>query len=263
MKMKNDLTKLKLIGKVKSLTEIYFKAVDKFGEIQKGYIMYTYNFFFNDKGNEIEWNKYETEGGSSYITNKWICKCNKKGDRIEEIHYNPDGSLGEKFTFKYDDKGNQIEKSWYNSKCNNGSLYFKFTYKYDNKENQIEENCYYPDGNLFDKWFYKYNDHGNMIEDSYHNPNGSLIYKDIYMYDDYGNMIEENCYNPDLCNKVTYNYDDKGNQIERCDYALENSLYYDKKTYKYDYDNTGNWIKKTYFKNGIPQTITVREIVYY
>jgi hypothetical protein len=34
-------------------------------------------------------------------------------------------------------------------------------------------------------------------------------------------------------------------------------------TYKYDYDDTGNWITQTEFEMDIPKTITEREIEYY
>ncbi|MEK6734578.1 MAG: hypothetical protein AABY27_05685, partial [Pseudomonadota bacterium] len=35
------------------------------------------------------------------------------------------------------------------------------------------------------------------------------------------------------------------------------------RTYKYDYDSTGNWIKRTKFEGGIAKNITEREIIYY
>ncbi len=40
----------------------------------------------------------------------------------------------------------------------------------------------------------------------------------------------------------------------------------DKRVFKYDYDETGNWVKKiafTEFENNIPEIITEREIEYY
>jgi hypothetical protein len=52
-----------------------------------------------------------------------------------------------KFTYKYDDKGNEIEYNRYNS---NGNLDYKYTckYKYDNTANWIERIRYESEANI-------------------------------------------------------------------------------------------------------------------
>ena len=77
-----------------------------------------------------------------------------------------------------------------------------------------------------------------MIERDFCNPKGGLIYKNIYKYDANGNMIEWNLYKSDGSLKT-------------------------KRIYQYDYDATGNWIKKTETKNDVAQKITERKIKYY
>lgn len=59
-----------------------------------------------------------------------------KGNMIETSSYNSDGSLAIKYIFEYDDKGNKTERSLYNS---DGSLDSKYIYEYefDNKGNWI------------------------------------------------------------------------------------------------------------------------------
>jgi hypothetical protein len=73
------------------------------------------------------------------------------------------GRLKRKNTYKYDDKGNEIEKNFYNS---SGSLGNKSTYKYDDKGNLIEENSYYSDGSLESKetYMYEFDKMGNWIK---------------------------------------------------------------------------------------------------
>ena len=95
---KNDLAELKLNGKVKSIREIPYEAVEKFGEVVKGDVLTNEQIIFNEKGNQIEKNLFI-----------------------------PDGSLLSKYTYKYDDKGNIIEG---NSFSSDGSLFLKYTYKY-------------------------------------------------------------------------------------------------------------------------------------
>ena len=111
---KNDLTEENLKGKVKSITENTYEAIEKFGQIEKGDVSYY-----------------------AYA----VTIYNEKGDRIEENHYNSDGSLLYKYTYKYDKKENIIEKNRYNS---NGSLDEKYTYKYeyDKNNNWIQQVVY-------------------------------------------------------------------------------------------------------------------------
>ena len=127
---KNDLTEENLKGKVKSIKETTYKAIEKFGQIEKGDVLYD---VFNDP----------------FITIIY----NEKGDRIEENHYNSDGSLDYKVTYKYDENGNKIEGNIYFS---DGSLLEKYTYKYDEKGNIIEKNRYNSNGSLDEKYTYKY-----------------------------------------------------------------------------------------------------------
>jgi hypothetical protein len=136
----NDWTRDKLHGKVLSFSEFSYKAVDRFGNIEKG-----------KRERAYTWKKDEQR------------KYDYKGNKIEENSYNSDGSLDSKWTYKYDDKGNQIELNSYNS---DGSLSIKWTYKYDDKGNKIEENSYNSDGSLISKWtfIYEFDKQGNWIK---------------------------------------------------------------------------------------------------
>ena len=135
---KNDLTEENLKGKVKSITENTYEAVDKFGQIEKGDVLvdssavYTDDGHFkiyNEKGNKIEENYYNSNGSLIY---KNTYKYDEKGNKIEEYHYDEDGKFNYKYTYKYDEKGNNIEKNNYDS---NGRLDSKYTYEYDKNNN--------------------------------------------------------------------------------------------------------------------------------
>lgn len=113
---KNDLAELKLNGKVKSIREIPYKAVEKFGEVAKG-------------------DALDIIGENLQIT------FNEKGNKLEENWFNPDGRLFSKYTYKYDDKGNKLEENLLNSDVN---LDDKYTYKYtyDQQGNWIQRIAY-------------------------------------------------------------------------------------------------------------------------
>ena len=151
---KNDLTEENLKGKVKSIKETLYEAVDKFGQIEKGNVLYdafTFPFtIYDEKGNKIEENDYDSDGR---LDSKTTYKYDEKGNIIEENDYDSDGRLDSKYIYKYDEKGNKIEENRYDS---NGRLSQKTTYKYDEKGNTIEKNDYDSDGRPAENYSYKY-----------------------------------------------------------------------------------------------------------
>ena len=109
---KNDLTEENLKGKVKSIKETTYKAIEKFGQIEKGDVLVDSSAVYTDDG------RFKI--------------YNEKGNKIEENRYDSDGSLDFKDTYKYDEKGNKIEINNYNS---DGRLDSKTTYKYEYDKN--------------------------------------------------------------------------------------------------------------------------------
>ena len=154
-KKKNSIEERNLFGKVKSIRSMEYDVVDKFGDIQKVNISFS-----------IRFNNYEI--------------FNKEGNVIEYNGYNSDGSLDDKYIYKYDDNGNRIESNGYNS---DGSLKSKFIDKYDDNGNKIEYIRYNSDGFLDWKSISKYDDKGNRIESIEDNSNGSLNYTLSYDYE--------------------------------------------------------------------------------
>ena len=263
-KIENDWTRDNLQGKVLSYSEFSYEAENRFGNIEKGErnrqfsIGTDHQIKYDEKGNEIEYNRYNSDGSLDY---KFTYKYDEKGNKIEENSYNSDGSLARKWTYKYDEKGNIIEGNEYYS---DGSLDSKNTYKYDEKGNKLEGNSYNSEGSLDSKNTYKYDEKGNKLEGNSYNSEGSLDSKWTYKYDEKGNEIEGNGYNSDgsLEFKYTAKYDEKGNKTQVNDYNSDGSLN-SKKTYKYQFDKQGNWIKRIEFTNGIPEYILERQYEYY
>ena len=149
-----------LYGDVESITIKQYYTEDKFGEVVKGEMYESRTYRFNQRGDVIEGAKYS------------------------------DGSLGEKYLFKYDSAGNMIEGALYNS---DGSLDEKHLFKYDPAGNKIEEADYRSDGRQNWKHLYKYDSAGNMIE-------GPNLYggKSSYKYDSAGNIIEKTDYKGEI-----------------------------------------------------------------
>ena len=121
-------------------------------------------------------------------------RFNKRGDVIEKADYNSDGSLDDMNLYKYDSAGNMIEFTEYDF---DGSLDVKFRYKYDSAGNMIEVATYFY-GRLAEKLLHKYDSAGNKIEEAEYNSDGSLNWKRLYKYDSAGNIIENTYYKGEI-----------------------------------------------------------------
>ncbi len=109
---KNDLLKLNLKRKVKSLTETSFpitetlfpKTVKGLEEIHRGHKDSEDVLQFNDKGNIIEKCHFLS---SESLDFKILYKYDEKDNIIEEKNYKAEGNLKIKITFiyKYDESG--------------------------------------------------------------------------------------------------------------------------------------------------------------
>jgi hypothetical protein len=194
---------------------------------------------------------------------KYTNKYDDKGNKIEKSLYNRAGSLDSKETYKYDydDKGNKIKVNIYDAEGDLSLWSVKCTNKYDDKGNLIEQNVYNAvSGILYRVETYKYDDKGYMIEKN-------IGDKCTNKYDDKGNLIEQNVYNVDgtLDDKYTYKYDDKGNEIERNFYNgnADGVSFVIQRTYKYEFDKNKNWIKKISLDNQSPENIEERKYEYY
>ena len=178
---------------------------------QKGYLNK-----YDKKGNEIERILYDKNGSItntySFNVDKKTFKYDNKGKIIEEVLYSDDGSrIRTKYLYVYDVKGNKIETNIYNS---DGSFSQKIKFKYDEKGRNIET--------LWasnQKKTCKYDDRGDMIE-TMTNANGSFWYKHKCKYDAKRNIIELVEYNEDdsIIISHSYKHDSCGNVIESVEY---------------------------------------------
>ncbi len=120
-------------------------------------------YFYDDNGNEVENKLYSGSGELRYHNKKQYDEKNC----IEEKNFGSSNDLMNLIKYKYDDKGNQIEKIIYFN-INGEEKIKKDTDKYDEKNNKIEYSHY---SNLYGEDYYsgktvykKYDSKGNWIE---------------------------------------------------------------------------------------------------
>jgi len=240
-----------LNGEVKSVKQVNYLAVEKFGETKKGKEEENYSMYFDKKGYAVKKEEFENN------EEKWV--------------------------YNHDEKGNLIEKNNYNSE----KLSLRYIYKYN--DNLTEKNKYGRFGKLLSKWKYTYDKNGYLIQVNEYESDGSINSKEIYKNNENGRVIKKTIYlHEEMNRKIKYKYDENGYLIEKCiyysdvnfglcyiymynesGYLIEEKLMYEKYniTYEYEFDKQGNWIKRTSYKTEfefrIPQKIIEREIKYY
>lgn len=262
--IKNDLDKENLSGNVKSVTENYFFAVEKFGKIVKGDA-------FRDFLGELMDSSYIEFNNNGYIIKSFsIIKeknhYNDKNQLILKQYLSDDLKTANTVTYKYDNNGYLIESNEDLSKN-------KTKYLNDKNGNCIELNQYDSIGNLFNKGKTKisFNKEGNRIEErKSYNDDGSFSHHSKTIFDKNENEIESCLYDESgkIYEKINSKYNSQNlltEMIVKQEY-IENVCEKWTKLYNYKYtkfDSNKNWTEKIEYENGKPIQIIERKIVYY
>ncbi|WP_157730166.1 hypothetical protein [Tenacibaculum jejuense] len=196
---------------------------------------------------------------------KEIKNFDQKGKIVEEYLYEFDG-VGSRFVPKYDEKGYKTEMFCYSTQSN--KLVYKWLYTYDDNGNKIKDEIYNSGNQVILERDFKYDQKGNKIEsiEKYkYNPEG-VVKKKTFEYNDNNENSKTTTYDPfgkKIKNFYTFVYDKDGNKIEE-NIHNSNGKLTSKWIYKYEFDNQGNWIKKTEFDQGLfPKNIIERTYKYY
>ena len=265
--IKNDLEKQNLQGKVKSITQNTFNAIDKFGEIVKGEKYF--NKFIGETSNSYSLENSYTEFNKNgflikSLESSWVRFFYDKNNRLIEDRYYHDGFITYNSNkYKYDEKGLLLEiNSFSNQKLD--SLIFKKKYIYDIEGNNIEQNFYNSKGELDGKSKIKY--HNNeIVEIKNYNEDGTCWNKDIY--DENGNVIVVDLIDDSgkIFLKKESEYNEKNLIVELKNIHNNGTKIIEYKTeYKYTkFDSNDNWIERIEYDNGKPIYIVERKIEYY
>ncbi len=188
------------------------------------------------KGDIKKLTEKEYNGTEDSLMWKAVSNYNDSGNQIDYFTYSPNDVLLSKSIFKYNDTtGKLVDIKRYKA---DGVLNVRTTYKYDMKGHVIEENNYDPQNTLF------------MIAKSRYDMKGNRTVKDCM--NEYGILFL----------KTNYKYDKHNRDIEEREYDSHHGL---KFTTTYDYgnvDKSGNWRRRTMYKNDVPTSVTIREIEY-
>lgn len=134
------------------------------------------------KGNVIQ---SKTHNNNDELTNIQESKYDTKGNNISFVNKSLKYNNIFKTIYEYNSKNELVKRIKYK----NNTLKDERTYKYDNKGNEIEQYLY-RDGSIT-KYISEYDKMNNILESYWFNENGEQTHQTsfIYVYDKYGNWL--------------------------------------------------------------------------
>jgi len=256
-----------LKGNVRSVRETSYKAVEKFGEIQKGEReredgMFDSYMIYNKTGNYTELNLYFPDGR---LSGRTVVRYDESGNQLQKEHFDEGGTLEETHTCRADDRGNIVVEETIRSDQDGNPEKTTITNNYDPGGNKIENHYIKSNGRDW-KTTYEYDNQGNQIEQTSFDENGNVNMRWISKFDQNRRKTEMKRYQQGKLDfSYFWKYDDQGKMSEESGYNADGSLSF-RNSYQYphyEYDREGNWIQCIDFENGQPAYILEREITYY
>jgi len=191
----SDAQKMGIRGKIKSLEEVVYFALNEDGMIVAGNYEEGRSYTFDNKGNVIEGK--ETAGSAV-----WHIKDNYdfNGNRVNE----------DEETLIYDETGNLIEREY-----KQNPYYFKTISSFNSNDFKTKEVRLNSKKEVAWIWIFKYDDKNKLLEKVNESKDKIGFHKITYRYDNYGRKDVSNFYDFEnkFIGKLKYLYDNRGNSL--------------------------------------------------
>ena len=251
----NDLTeRFNMKGRVKSMSQTTFDAnpdgwtllwdgsAVRSGTAEKESERDRFDLEFDQRGNRLQLIEYKSDGG---VHSKTTWAYNKVGTLSEEARH-VDGRVF-KTTYTYTANGNLAEETYSKSDGSKGS---RTTHEYDKSGNEVKE-IYYKSVDDHNTYMYNHDTEGNKMEEFVFDKSGVSLGRYTHRWDASGRCIEVTRYTPegDMQYQISYSYDEYGNMVKEIEEREEEDEGWiqDTVTYKFEYDDIGNWITRVKF----------------
>ena len=164
-KDKNDLQLRYLRGKVKSVTESCYHAVEKFGELMEDSLKDSTYSLFNEKGFFIERNAKSELYTKDKQRSRYVYKYNNNNNLTSLLEYNSKDRLIGKSTYEYENDGRLIEQV-YPLIFDDALITAKMICRYSD-DGSIKDKTLYNQSNdsILGRIIYKYNKNGLIKEE--------------------------------------------------------------------------------------------------
>jgi hypothetical protein len=219
--------------------------------------------FYNEERKLVKTTRFKDKNTITELTH---CTYDDKGNSIEYITTDPDGSLKSRYVHTYNADNKKL--SDHNYVGTEQRLYAYTLFTYDERGNMLTNTRYKGDGTVEYCYELQYNEKNLKISDTgrYTNPaDAKFNSHTTYRYNEHGDCIEMVIQKGDSHPEVlvfTYEYDADGKRI-RDNPSTELYPKAAGETETFEYDERGNWIKKTVTYKNIPAYIVERQLIYF
>jgi hypothetical protein len=214
---------------------------------------------------------YNKEGRRSFekitdITNSYSQETRYKHDgkgNLAQVDHFIQGKRSSSI-FLYDSKGRRVEQT---DLSGPGLLQKTTTWEYDDADSSVKIVFCDDEGKVIETKRCKYDSAGRLVSSTFDRGSRSIYGNYRYKYDQNGNVLEHSSYSRDgsgVLSRTRFRYD-KLNNVIHIDYSGIDNTRSETTTYKYEYDQEGNWTKMEQFEesSGHPVKTYVRSIEYY
>ena len=275
---KTDLASKNLFGQVKSTTEVYYRAEDKFGELVKDFKEFTQTEEYNKAGLLTE---------SKIVDGSSVLKITYKYDKMNNLIERKEDHDGEVTltTVVFDTDGKAVEVNNFDAK---GKLETKRKNKFNKDGKHESSSLYFGDGSLKEKDVFVY-EAGELAAIETYDPKNLMIRTTMSEWNEKGMLLLEiQMFNNDdgelLIRTTELTYNDKGQidkkktsepsgkvyseKMEYDDFGNITHNFTDSKNYEknvYTYDSRNNWTKqiRTWSSSGFVKKYIVERSIKY
>lgn len=221
---KNDSEKAGLLGRVKSVEWGRIEYPLKDGKSVEGRRQPNQRTTYDEDGNAVEVISFKDDGS---VSGKTTYHYDAKGRNVGSESYSESGEkvYTQRQVYTLDDKGNRVEVLGYQT---DGTLSHRQVFKYDADGNKLEELFYSWNGARVGRIVNTYDDRGNQLTQISYNADDSISFRNVNSYDALNNKIEWVQYHGDtLRYRALSTYDDKGRlkEHETFEYNAPPNLY--------------------------------------
>jgi len=254
-----------LKGKVKTCTEICFKALKRNDSIVAGahkkenQTNYNYTIHYDSIGRITRRDELDIFGDK--IIRKHLYSYNAEGYAAEQSIIAGRGSMIKdvKYYYQFNEHRKLIRQKTISSD-HPDTLITIYVYQGNYKVSEsklckdtqetLPYRCFDSAGRVTKQWEY--------------NLRGKLLGYYEMKYDSTGNLIEQKVFDAHGKNYMIYSWKYlPAGYPERYEIREPGSNNFEAWTYRYEYDTSGNWVKRIDYRNGKPVYIREREIIYY
>lgn len=154
-----------------------------------------------------------------------------KGNKVEERHFGPDGSVAQRLVYTFDARGRATGYEEYSVGVGTPRRHI---YVLGEKGERVEYKIVQPDGAAGEKRIFKYDAQGRLAEERLHEHKGKLLTRNVHAYDEAGRPVSQTRYDADgaVSSVATVVYDAQGRPVERARH--EGGILMYRIVYRYD-----------------------------